>query len=324
MNIYRSLSELPPLPRPVVTIGTFDGVHLGHQRLIGQLRQLAGEVGGTGLLVTFDPHPRQVIQPDQALHLLSTLPEKLGLLAHFGTDAVLVMPFTREFSEISAEAYVEQFLFKSIRPHTVVIGYDHRFGRDRSGGIELLRERGPQHGVRILEIDPREIDDAAISSTRIRKALGEGRVEDARHLLGLPYSLSGIVVRGEQIGRQLGYPTANLRIDHPVKLIPGDGIYAVIAEWRGQRIGGMLSIGFRPTFNGQNRSIEVNLFGFSGDLYGETLRLHFLRHLRSEQRFSSRETLVAAMDGDKANSLRVLEEAGDLSRLELAPWGMPA
>ncbi|MBI1191931.1 MAG: bifunctional riboflavin kinase/FAD synthetase [Bacteroidetes bacterium] len=319
MNVFRSVSELPPLSRPVVTIGTFDGVHKGHQRILTRLRELAAEANGTSLIVTFHPHPRSIIQPDADLRMLTTLEERLALLAHYGADAVLVVPFTREFSEISADAYVREFLLQGIRPHTLVIGYDHRFGRDRSGNIALLRQFGEPEGLRIVEIDPQEVDDVAVSSTRIRKALLSGNVQAAEQGLGLPYTLSGVVVKGEQIGRELGYPTANLRVDDASKLIPADGIYTVLVEARGQRFGGMLSIGFRPTFDGKQRSIEVNLFDFAGDLYGEDLRLHFLAYLRGEARFPNRESLIAAMSKDRQNSLAHLEERGGIVGVHAAP-----
>ncbi len=318
MKTFYRLSELPKLSNPVVTIGTFDGVHLGHQRIIRHLGELAASAEGTSLIVTFHPHPRSIIQANTEIKVLNTLSEKLKLLAHHRADATLVMPFTREFSEISARAYVEEFLIGSIQPHTLVIGYDHRFGRDRSGNIDLLRELAGSHGVRVLEIDPKEVEDAAISSTRIRKALSLGKVNDAAQLLGYPYSLSGIVVKGEQIGRELGYPTANLHLDDNSKLIPADGIYTVLVQARKKRFGGMLSIGYRPTFEGKNRSIEVHLFDFDGNLYGEEIRLHFLKYLRGEVRFSSREELVSAMQRDEQNSRAYLQENGGSDQVKIA------
>jgi riboflavin kinase / FMN adenylyltransferase len=319
MNVYRNLKELPKLLKPVVTIGTFDGVHKGHQRILGRLQEMAGEIGGTSLIVTFYPHPRSIIQPDAELKMLNTLDEKLHLLSYYGADATVVVPFTREFSEITAEAYVREFLIGSLHPHTLVIGYDHRFGRDRSGNIDMLNKIGKAEGVRIIEIDPQEIDDVAISSTRIRKALAEGQVELAAQLLGLPYSISGVVVKGEQIGRELGYPTANLRIEDSTKLVPADGIYTVVVEARKKRYGGMLSIGFRPTFEGKQRSIEVNLFDFSGNLYGEDIHLHFLSYLRAEARFDGRQALIKAMDQDRENSMTILHQFGGADAIAIAP-----
>ena len=306
MQVYRDLSQLPNLPRPVVTIGTFDGVHLGHRALISRVGDLAKACGGTSVLVTFFPHPRSIIQPDAELRMLQTLDEKLEALADEGLDALVVVPFTREFSDIPAEAYVRDFLLRDLRPHTVVIGYDHRYGRDRSGDITLLRSMAEASGVRVIEIDEQDIDAIAVSSTRIRKALLAGRVEEAEQLLGRPYSLSGIVIRGDQIGRQLGYPTANLHVADATKLVPADGIYAIRVT-RGDTVyGGMLSIGMRPTFNGTERRIEANLFDFSGDLYGETLQVSCLAWLRGEVRFEDRAALVAAMDQDRLQSLAIL------------------
>lgn len=323
MKVYKSLSELPEEVRPVVTIGTFDGVHKGHQRLLGQLQELAKGSQTQSLLVTFDPHPRSVLQPEAELRMLNTLEEKLRLLAYYGTDSVLVVPFTQAFAALTAEAYVRDFLLGGIHPGTLVIGYDHRFGRDRSGGIDLLHRMvasgsaGAQPAIR--EIDPQEIDEVAISSTRIRMALSEGQVERAQELLGLPYFLEGIVAEGEKIGRELGYPTANLEQIDPHKLIPGDGIYTVIAETGGKRYGGMMSIGYRPTFGGNRRSLEVHCFGLNSSLYGEKLRVHFLAYLRPEARFPDREALIQAMHSDRERSIAVLEEWGTPDQVILAP-----
>lgn len=312
MKIFRDPASLPALERPVVTIGTFDGVHLGHRALIARVRDLARACDGTAVLVTFHPHPRRVIRPDAEIRLLQTLDEKLAALAGEGLDAVVVVPFTRAFSDMPAEAYVRDFLLGNLRPHTAVIGYDHRFGRDRAGDITLLRRIAEAEGVRVIEIGQQEVDAMAVSSTRIRKALARGDVADAEQLLGRPYRLEGIVVRGDRIGRELGYPTANLHVDDSGKLIPADGVYAIAARRTadGPAYGGMLSIGLRPTFAGTDRRVEAHLFGFAGDLYGESLTVDFLAWIRPEERFADRAALMAAMDRDREASLEVLRARG--------------
>ncbi len=315
MQIYRDPDALPEWPNPVITIGTFDGVHKGHQALIAKVCSMARACKGTAVLVTFHPHPRTVIQPDAEVAMLQSLEEKLEALAGEGLDAVVVVPFTRAFSNLSAEAYVREFLLGKLRPHTAVIGYDHRFGHDRSGDIDLLRQLAGD--LRVEEIGKQEVEAMAVSSTRIRKALAKGCVEEAGQLLGRPYALRGIVVRGDQIGRTLGYPTANLHVADTSKLIPADGVYVVAVErpaaedhMGGETVlhGGMASIGMRPTFAGQDRRIEAHVFGFDGDLYGAPVELRFLAWLRGEAHFDSTEALVAAMDQDRENSLRFLAE----------------
>jgi riboflavin kinase/FMN adenylyltransferase len=331
MQVFRDPDALPQWPNPVLTIGTFDGVHKGHQALIAKVRAMADACQGTAVLVTFHPHPRSVIQPDAHVPMLQSLEEKLEALAGEGLDAVVVVPFTRAFSNQSGEAYVRDFLLGKLRPHTAVIGYDHRFGHDRSGDIGLLRriiqERTEQGKapVHIVEIDKQEVDAMAVSSTRIRQALGEGRVADAADLLGRPYALRGIVVRGDQIGRTLGYPTANLHVSDSSKLIPADGVYAVAVERPASGKardagtvlhGAMASIGMRPTFAGQDRRIEAHLFGFEGDLYGAPVEIRFLAWLRDEAQFDGQEALVKAMDRDREASRRLLAERMPEARLD--------
>ena len=306
MKVYHGINEIPAITRPVLTIGTFDGVHLGHKKIISKLNKLAEEADGESVLMTFHPHPRSVINPDANIAMLSSLEEKLSLLEMAGVGHSIVVPFNREFSEISAESYVRDFLIGNLHPHTVVIGYDHRFGLDRRGDINLLTKIANDEGAQVVEIKKQTIDELAISSTRIREALLDGKVELAAQLLGYHYEISGIVVKGFQVGRELGYPTANLLVNDPNKLIPGDGIYAIRASLGDEKLNGMLSIGYRPTFEGKQRTIEAHLFDFDRDIYGEKMSIAFVSYIRSEKKFDSRQDLIKAMENDQSESYRLL------------------
>lgn len=308
MNVYRSLDQLPAFENAVVTIGTFDGVHEGHQAIIRSIVAEAKNLSGESVIITFHPHPRNVIRPENQLYCLSSIPEKLELLESLGVHNVVVVPFSREFSEMEATAYVEDFLIARFHPKVIVIGYDHRFGRDRKGDIHLLKEIAHRHGIQVDEIGAKEIQDMTISSTRIRQNLELGQIEVANTLLGYAYPFSGIVVRGDGMGRQLGYPTANIRMEDEQKLIPGNGIYAVRIRISGENKwrNGMMSIGTRPTFDGQDRRIEVHLLDYQGDLYGSRLTVELLAHLRSEKKFDSPEDLIAAMQQDEVNTRQYL------------------
>jgi riboflavin kinase/FMN adenylyltransferase len=298
------------LKNPVVTIGTFDGVHLGHQRILRRIQKLAAEIDGQSLLVSFDPHPREIIYPDRPIQLLSTQIEKIHLLQEQGLDHLLIIPFSRNFSEMQAEAYVEEFLIGQIKPKMIVIGYDHRFGKNRSGDIDLLRNLAPRYGVRVEEIEKKEIEAAAVSSTRIREALNDGQVDLAEELLGRTYSLEGIVVRGDQIGRKLGYPTANLKIQSDRKLIPGEGIYVVLARINGEgkHLDGVMSIGTRPTFDGEDLRLEVHLFSFNQDIYGASLQVDFIEFLRKNKKFETQDELIAAINADSEKAKKILSK----------------
>lgn len=306
MIVYRNIEEVQPIANAVVTIGTFDGVHRGHQRILKKLNALAVKSEGKSVLITFHPHPRMVIRPEARVEMLSTLEEKLNLLEQYGVDIVVVVPFNRAFSDQTAQSYIQHFLLETFNPHTLVIGYDHRFGKDRTGDINMLRDIASTASVEVIEIEKKEVEEAAVSSTRIRKALHDGDVKLAKELAGHAYELSGIVVKGEQIGRQLGFPTANIRVEDSTKLIPGVAVYAVIVKVRDDQYKGMLSIGYRPTFDGKSQSIEVHLFDFSGDIYGETVTLRFVDFIRGELKFESREALVSQLEKDKIAALSLL------------------
>ena len=307
MRVFRDLNELPVFRNSVVTIGTFDGVHLGHQKLIERIKLLSAKTSGESILVTFHPHPRIVINPEEkSLRLLNTTDEKVALLERFGVDNVVIVPFSRAFSEQSAEEYISSFLVKNFNPKYIVIGYDHKFGKNRSGDFKLLEQMKGQYGYDMLEISKETLDDIEISSTKIRAALSQGDIRLANELSGHPYSLSGTVVRGFQNGRKLGFPTANIQVSDEYKLIPKTGIYAVYVRYGGERYNGMLSIGFNPTFNGKEQTIEVNILDFDKDIYGESLTLEFVDFIRSEKKFDSLEALVEEIKNDERITRKLL------------------
>jgi riboflavin kinase/FMN adenylyltransferase len=307
MRVFRDLDHLPSFKNAVVTIGTFDGVHLGHQKLITRINTLAREHDGESIIVTFHPHPRLVINPeDTTLKLLNTTEEKVHLLSQYQVDNVVVVPFSRDFSEQEAEEYISDFLVNSFHPSYIVIGYDHRFGRNRSGDFALLEKCKERFGYHLEAITKEMLDDIAISSTNIRHALQQGNVTMANDLLGHHYTLSGIVVKGLQNGRKLGFPTANIQVADTNKLIPGTGIYAVRVHYQNVVYNGMLSIGFNPTFEGKEQTIEVNILDFDKDIYGESLTLEFIQFIRHEKKFESIEELIKAIDNDKKQTMAIL------------------
>ncbi len=309
MQVIRSLSDFPELSQAVVTSGTFDGVHLGHQKILQRLIQVAHDTNGQSVVITYWPHPRLVLHPETPnLHLLSTIDERIEQLAAFGIDYLLIIPFTREFASLDSEQFITQILLKTIRTKKLVIGYDHRFGRNRTGSFEYLHQHAPELGFEVEEIPRQDIDHVAVSSTKIRTALEAGEIKTANAYLGRSYSLSGTVVKGRQLGRTLGYPTANLDITDQHKLIPKLGIYAVQVKIKAQVLGGMLSIGTNPTVGGTHQTVEVNIFDFAGDLYGQEITLFFLDRIRDEEKFASLDALIAQMHRDKESALEILQK----------------
>lgn len=311
MQIHKNLDQLPEFRNAVVTIGTFDGVHAGHRQIIDELLHEARAINGETVIITFHPHPRKIVSSTiLGIRLINTLEEKIELLEQLGIDHLVIVPFTDAFANQQAEDYVEHFLVKRFHPHTIIIGYDHRFGRERKGDYRLLELLAPRFHYQLKEIPKHILDEIAISSTRIREALLEGRVETADKLLGYEFFFSGTVVDGDKLGRKLGYPTANIQVPDEEKIIPGNGIYAVYAaipqHKNVQRLKGMMSIGFRPTVDGKKRVIEVNLFDFNQDIYGLTLRIYVKKYLREEIKFDSLEALVKQIDQDKIDSLKIL------------------
>lgn len=308
MAIFYNIQNIPQFKNAVITIGSFDGVHHGHKVILSEVVKAAKNVNGTSILITFEPHPRKIIQPDVNLGLLTSLEQRLELITDLGIDHIVVVPFTRDFSMLSAKDYVEQFLLNTFNPHTIIIGYDHHFGHSREGNIELLRKLTPVH-VQVIEISAQLIEDAAVSSTKIRKAISNGRVEEAAEMLERQYSYSATVVHGNKIGRTIGYPTANLKPNYTDILIPGIGIYAVWVSWQNQMFKGMMSIGYRPTVTDEKAiTCEVNVLDFNHDLYGQTLTVYFVAYLRGEEKFDGLDALKAKIAEDEIATRRVLEK----------------
>jgi riboflavin kinase / FMN adenylyltransferase len=324
MKIHRDIDNLPVFRNAVITIGTFDGVHMGHRQVIDKLKTEAAAIGGESVIITFHPHPRKVVSSTiLGIRLINTLDEKLVLLEQLGIDHTVVVPFTDAFANQPAEDYIRNFLVERFHPHTIIIGYDHRFGRDRLGDYRLLEDKAAQFGYQLKEIPKHILEDISISSTNIREAILHNDTTTANKLLGYEFFFSGIVVHGDKLGRQLGYPTANLKVMDEEKIVPGNGIYAVYAEVDGDRsesvrrrpsdiqgpsdrLKGMMSIGFRPTVDGKKRVIEVNLFDFSREIYDQLLTVYVKKYLRQEVKFNGLEELVKQIDQDKIDSLQVL------------------
>lgn len=309
MQIHYNLENLPVFTNAVITIGTFDGVHHGHRQVLYRLVEKAREVEGESVLITFHPHPRKVISSAiLGIRLINSLEERLQLLEKMRIDHVVVVAFTEAFANQTAGEYIHDFLVSKFQPHTIIIGYDHQFGRDRKGNFKLLEEKSSVYGYQLSEIPQHELEDISISSTKIREAILQGKIEKANRLLGYDFFFSGRVVHGNKIGRTIGFPTANLRVEDPEKITPGNGIYAVYALPEGEErpLKGMMSIGFRPTVDGKTRVIEVNIFDFNREIYDETLRVFVHKYLREEKKYESLEALVAQIKLDKENSLASL------------------
>src|SRR5690554_1564038 len=300
MRIYEGLDDFLPIQNAVVTLGTFDGVHLGHRKILARIREIADQIKGETVLITFWPHPRLVLYPQEHnLKLLTSFEEKSSLLRKFGIDHLITIPFTKEFSQLGSEEFIRKVLVDRIQTKVLVIGYDHRFGKDREGSFEHLMANKDLYGFELEEIPREDIENISISSTKIRTALAEGKVDVARLCLGRDFELNGVIIKGQQLGRSIGFPTANIKILHDYKLIPGDGAYAVSVNLEKEMYQGMLNIGNRPTVNGLEKTVEVNLFDFSGDLYDKSLTVGCKVFLRAEKKFGSLEELKAQLEKDK-------------------------
>ena len=309
MKVYRQLDEFQKVDKAVVTIGTFDGVHIGHRKIISRLTEVARQINGESVILTFFPHPRMILNPEDVnLKLITTINEKARLLEDLGIDHLIITPFTRDFSNLSAETYIKQILVDKMGTSKIVIGYDHHFGKDREGNLRKLQELAATYSYEVEEIPEQDIHDVAVSSTQIRKALLKGDVQTANEFLGYNFSLFGQVIKGDQLGRTLGFPTANLLVEENYKLIPGDGIYAVklkIGE-NTQTFKGMAYIGNRPTINGMSRNIEVNIFDFDQELYRQYISMEFVQFIRGDIRFENIEKLKTQIAGDKEAALALL------------------
>ena len=308
MKIYHGIDDFTTLSNAVVTSGTFDGVHVGHQKILDRLREVANRSKGETVVITFWPHPRLVLHPeDESLKLLNTFEEKAELLKDQGIQHLIRIPFTKEFSQLTSEQFIKQVLVERIGTKKLVIGYDHHFGKNREGSFEQLKLNGPKYGFEVEEIPQQEIDHITVSSTKIRKALEEGDIATATHFLGRPYSLGGRVVAGNKLGRLLGFPTANIEVETKFKLIPRDGIYAATVSHEHSSFGGMLYIGNRPVINGTKQSIEVNIFDFNANIYGENLTIHIHQYIRPDKNLSDLEALKKQLMLDEEASRKILK-----------------
>ncbi|TXT27936.1 MAG: riboflavin kinase / FMN adenylyltransferase [Chitinophagaceae bacterium] len=335
MKVHRELvGSLPDFNNAVVTIGTFDGVHIGHQKIIAQLKEEAARINGETVIITFHPHPRKIVSSVPGdIKLINTLAEKINLLEKAGVDHLVIVPFDHVFASLSAEAYINDFLFKFFHPKIVIIGYDHRFrfGKGRVGNYALLEQRGKELGFEVKEISEELMNEVGISSTKIRKAILENEIELANDFLGYAYFFEGLVIEGNKLGRTIGYPTANLHIGTEEKLIPGNGVYAVLIELlpdqknqvtinqdtknqddpnalTGKLFKGMMNIGIRPTVDGKKRVIEVNIFDFDETIYDRTLVISIIHYLRGEVKFNGLDELKLQLKADKEQASKLLNE----------------
>ncbi|WP_420575542.1 bifunctional riboflavin kinase/FAD synthetase [Ekhidna sp.] len=307
MKVVDHLESFEKPTYAVVTIGTFDGVHIGHQTILKRLVSEAKKHNGKSILITFWPHPRFILNKDaDKLKLLSTFDEKVNMVADLGVDYILKIAFTPEFSNLSAEEFVRQILVDKVGTKKLFIGYDHHFGNNREGNIHFLHKHADEYGFEVNEISKQEIDHIGISSTKIRNTLESGEIHLANSLLGRNYSIKGKVIDGNKKGRSIGFPTANISIPESYKLLPADGAYAVKAVIDSQSFNGMLNIGFKPTVDGSKRTIEVHLFNFDADIYGKEIVVEFVKALRKELKFASIEDLKLQLQKDKKAAMEIL------------------
>ena len=299
MKQHTSADTFDGLKGTVVTIGTFDGVHLGHRKIIDRLLASAQSNDLESVVLTFFPHPRMVLQKDIGIKLINSIDERIKLLEASGLDHLIIHPFTKAFSRLTAEEFVKDILVDQLKARKVIIGYDHRFGRNRNANIEDLKAFGTQYDFEVEEISKQDVDDVAVSSTKIRKALNEGDLTKANEYLGYPFMLNGIVSRGKGLGKKFNYPTANLKIEETYKLIPAKGVYVARASINGKEVYGMMSIGTNPTVGGSDLTIETFFFDFEADLYDQHLQIELLTRIRDEKKFNSVDELIAAMQADE-------------------------
>ncbi len=307
MRIYYQISEFESRCKPVATVGVFDGVHKGHMEILSRLTDLAKEKNCESVIITFEPHPRLVLPDHAEVKLLQTLDEKLQHFEQAGIDAVLVIPFNREFAKVTPEEFILNVLVNSLQVSHVITGYDHFFGQNRQGDIDLLTQMGKEHNFTVFELPMVTVGSSSVSSSSIRRALLDGDVSQAASMLGYTYSVKGVVVSGNKIGRNIGYPTANLKPENRYKLIPGQGVYASLIKINGLIYKGMTNIGYRPTIDADHLTIEVNIFDFNQDIYEQVITLSFIDYIREEKRFGSLGELQLQLANDKISAVKILE-----------------
>lgn len=307
MKVIRNISDFPKLNNIVVTNGTFDGCHIGHQKILKQLKQSAKLIEGKSVVLTYWPHPRIVLgKADDNFKLLYTIEERISLLESYGIDYLVILEFTKEFANQTSQEFIDSIIIKGLNTSKLIIGYNHRFGKNREGGFDYLTQNSEKFPFEIEEISKQVIEDEGISSTKIRKALADGNVELASNYLNTNFSLQGIVVKGNQIGRTINYPTANIEIESSHKIIPKDGVYAVKVHLDKKVHKGMMNIGFKPSLKIAKHTIEVHIFDFNKDIYNQIITVEFISRIRDEQKFNNLEELKKQLSKDKKNCLNIL------------------
>ncbi|MFB9110548.1 bifunctional riboflavin kinase/FAD synthetase [Flavobacterium gyeonganense] len=309
MKLFHSINDFHSTKKTILTLGTFDGVHIGHKKILERITQNTENGQYESLVLTFFPHPRMVLQEKSEIKLLNTIQEKSKLLEATGIENLVIHPFNESFSRLTAEEFVHSILVDQFHIHKIIIGHDHRFGRNRTANIDNLIAFGAEYGFEVEQISAQEIQDVSVSSTKIRKALQEGNMALANEYLGYTYFLTGDVVKGKQLGRTIGFPTANIQIEEDYKLIPKNGVYVVKTVVDQKEVFGMMNIGFNPTVNGQKQTIEVNLFDFDADIYGQKLEISLLKYLREEQKFGSVDLLKEQLNLDKQTALEFISKS---------------
>ncbi len=300
MKIYNDIDTFKGVRNPVVTVGTFDGVHVGHQKIINRMAEEAIRLEGETVLITFYPHPRLVIHPDSKnLKFINTQKRKIELLEKAGIDHLIIIPFTKEFSKLTSYQFIKEYIVEKVQTRKLIIGYDHHFGKNRLGDYAILYDLGKKHHFDVEKIPAQDVENIAVSSTKIRKALNEGKIRIANNLLGYEYSISGKVISGQKIGRVIGFPTANIEIDDEYKLITANGVYACRVEYKGKIYQGMSNIGVRPTVNHSDLTIEVNIFNFDREIYGENIVIYFVDRIRDEIKFDDLDGLKGQLEKDR-------------------------
>lgn len=310
MKVYRDFENIDNIPNAVLTIGTFDGVHVGHQKIIRRLNAEAAKNQGESVLFTFFPHPRMVISPNNhGLKLIQTQQEKIQNLERLGLKHLIIFPFTKEFSNLSADTFVREYLVNKLKVKTIVVGYDHQFGKNREGTLEQLKKLSLELPFDVIEIPAHEIDEVNVSSTKIRHAIETGDIETANLYLDEPFELSGKIAHGQALGRTIGFPTANIEVEDPLKIIPANGVYAVEAKLAdGRKFAGMMNIGTRPTVTSEKQvKLEVSLFDFSEDIYDQRITVYLLQRIRDEKRFDSVETLKSQLQQDEKTARTIID-----------------
>jgi len=308
VQTYSSISNFSSSKGTVLTIGTFDGFHIGHQKIINHVIEVGKQKNLNSVVLTFFPHPRMVLQKDSDIKLIHTIDERVQKLSKTALEHLIIQPFTKAFSQLTALAFVEQVLVKQLNIKHIIIGYDHRFGKNRTATITDLKQYGETYGFTVEEISAQEIQDVSVSSTKIRKAIEQGNIIVANQYLGAPFQLIGTVVKGKGIGKTINYPTANIQIAEAYKIIPKNGVYIATAKIGNKRVHGMMNIGTNPTVNGNKRTIEINLFNFNADIYSQTIVVTVLKRMRDERKFKSVTELQQQLQQDKQQAVAYFEK----------------